>query len=1039
MRNVAILTNPDHRPALGLALVVVIYLGLAWFYNIAIPFGKGPDELTHYHYALFISAHGRLPMTQTERAMTGTRAYLPPLYHVPVGFLMAMTRQSYPTPLAPASDDLWPPLKVSWEPSTRQLIDIVLSRTTLIRTEDERAPFWGEYLAWATGRLVSIVLNAGTIILTFFIGCLLWPERPWFALLGAALVAFNPMVLFISAVLNDDNMVGLTMAAYLLLLVWFLKDGDSGWLYLGMGLLIGLAITTKYNTGLAALGMAVMTGLVHSRRGWTRGGLARRVALVWLAALVGSGWWFIWTEVHFNEIAEYGLVAGALKPFAPDVDPTAHRLVSFFSDSLSDPGLPTNGIRGNIWDWLRRTFETTWALTVFGVEPYPLYWPLMIVLAGLVGLSSLGLCFAFRQSDTFKRTWIIAFLIHFILVFPLPLIRFFLTNRINDSAQGRHIFYPAAPAIMFLLLAGWDYWIKPAHKRSIGLLGLGALLVWAIFHGWHLWLAYPPALPIRTTPGPQMELAHSTQANFEDVMLLTGYQTQVTNDSSLLQIDLGWQSLAQANEDYATEITLVDPRGQAQRRWISHPAQGRFPVRAWQPGDLVRDTIQLPLAGLSPGEYDVQLRLLGWDEPLPSNRGERLTLTTLSLETSPQSAEVVIWQQDEAITEKSESWLALLDATGPPVYRYRSTIPVTLPEAVEVSLTGPDGQLRQPVTDVGQLHTFLVDYDWPSGSYVLQAAGQTPALTFQVANFDSRPQRWNFTPPEMMIPVQANFGDQVELLGYDLPLRRVEAGAGIPLVLYWQGLTQMREDYTISVQLLDADLQRQGGYDRFPRETYNTYLWVPGEIVDDGFAVPVEPDAPAGVYTIRVGLYWQHADQVEVLPLVQDGQPLSESSVAIDPIKVGGPPPEVVLLTETFISDRPAALIPAGGSFGEPPVILLHGYELNRQAEALHLTLYWESLAQTPVDWSIFVHIRDQSGQIIAQRDGPAGHGLYPTSLWDPGEVIADEVIVPLPANMPNDPYSVIVGLYDLKTGQRLVVPASNGDEIILTQQELSQ
>jgi hypothetical protein len=331
------------------------------------------------------------------------------------------------------------------------------------------------------------------------------------------------------------------------------------------------------------------------------------------------------------------------------------------------------------------------------------------------------------------------------------------------------------------------------------------------------------------------------------------------------------------------------------------------------------------------------------------------------------------------------------------------------------------------------LYTFMVDYDWPSGEYRLHIDGAETGLKLRVENFDTRRDGWNFTPPDMMYSVQANFGDKIELLGYDLPTRRVKTGGGIPLVLYWRGLLQMREDYTIFVQLLDADLERWGGYDRFPRETYNTFLWVPGEVVDDGFAVPVNPDAPDGVYTIRVGLYEQENEQITVLPLVQDGQPLAETSVVIGPVKIGGPPPEVALSAQEVRPEAPLSI-----ELGEPPVILWHGYDLVQEDEALRLTLYWESLAETPVDWSIFTHLRNQAGETVAQRDGSAGRGHYPTSLWDTGEIISDEISLSLPAELPPGEYNLVVGLYDLTTGQRLSVPVSLNDEVILTTLELS-
>jgi hypothetical protein len=603
--------------------------------------------------------------------------------------------------------------------------------------------------------------------------------------------------------------------------------------------------------------------------------------------------------------------------------------------------------------------------------------------------------------------WLVLAL-NILLFFPLPLLRFALSGRLNDAAQGRHLLFPAGPAILALLLAGGLGWVRPRWRDGAALLAGGLMLAWGAGHLFYLWSAYPPPLPVRTTSGPQIEVEHPLVVNFADILQLSGYQIQQINEGSVLQVDLLWRSLAQAWEDYQTELTFIDEQGQSQLRWLSHPANGRFPVRAWHPGDWVRDTLYLPLSGVTTGEYTLQLRLLGWEQPLASAQGETITLTTISLIKNLPPASLVLWQRRQALA-----------ASPAPTYRYRETIPVTASPNARVSLIGPNGRAyaSQPLTEGQSLFLFIVDYDWPSGYYQLYLDGAASDLGLWVENFDTRRNdAWTFTLPEMTHPVQANFANQIELLGYDLPLHQVEAGEGIPLVLYWRSLAQMRQDYTMAVQLLDASLQRRGGYDRFPRETYNTYLWVPGEVVADGFAVPVDSDAPDGVYTIRVGWYAQSEDQATPLPLVQEGQPLTETSVVIGPLKVGGPPPGVVART---IDPKNSTTV----NFGE--VIALAGYDFEQSEATLHLTLYWQSLRQTEVDYTSFVHIRNQAGEIVAQLDQPPTAGVYPTSLWSPGETIPDEVSIPLAAPLPPGEYTVSLGLYDFNSGQRLSIADS--------------
>jgi hypothetical protein len=83
--------------------------------------------------------------------------------------------------------------------------------------------------------------------------------------------------------------------------------------------------------------------------------------------------------------------------------------------------------------------------------------------------------------------------------------------------------------------------------------------------------------------------------------------------------------------------------------------------------------------------------------------------------------------------------------------------------------------------------------------------------------------------------------------------------------------------------------------------------------------------------------------------------------------------------------------------------------------------LYWQSLAPVDTDYTVFVHIRNANGEMVAQKDGPPAAGAYPTSLWDSGEIIKDSLIIPL-ENLEPGQYSLVTGLYDARTGERLPV-----------------
>ncbi|MCB0214344.1 MAG: hypothetical protein KDJ52_33705, partial [Anaerolineae bacterium] len=336
-------------------------------------------------------------------------------------------------------------------------------------------------------------------------------------------------------------------------------------------------------------------------------------------------------------------------------------------------------------------------------------------------------------------------------------------------------------------------------------------------------------------------------------------------------------------------------------------------------------------------------------------------------------------------------------------------------------------QIFDPYRVTQQPDWFYLDELYGPAGETLQRTRPGPLLRIYALPYDNQPRQYEVPPISM--PVEANFDDTLLLLGYDLPARRAQPGEAIPVTLYWQALSPMDQNYVIFTRLLDAQQQRRGGYDRWPQETAKTTLWHEGEVVVDTFGVSIDAAAPNGVYTIDIGLYNEADASGTPLPIVRDGQPTGQNSVRLGPVKIGGPPPEAIESTAAAAPEMPLAV-----QLGSPPVILLRGYNLEPLDGALALKLTWQSLSQTPIDWSVFVHLRSPSGEMVAQKDGPAGGAIgYPASLWDTGDVITDELIIPLPPDLPESEYQLVIGLYNLSDGSRLTVPDAPNNELPLT------
>ncbi len=138
------------------------------------------------------------------------------------------------------------------------------------------------------------------------------------------------------------------------------------------------------------------------------------------------------------------------------------------------------------------------------------------------------------------------------------------------------------------------------------------------------------------------------------------------------------------------------------------------------------------------------------------------------------------------------------------------------------------------------------------------------------------------SPPGEALPAQhelrASFEGKIELLGYDVPRRRVRPGETLSVVLYWHALTDVERNYQSFVHVarpLDTvwgqeDHLNPGGLptERWPRDRY---VW-------DAYQIRVRPETPPGEYSINVGLYVR-SEGYRLKRLDEGGRPVGDSLV----------------------------------------------------------------------------------------------------------------------------------------------------------------
>jgi 4-amino-4-deoxy-L-arabinose transferase-like glycosyltransferase len=104
--------------------------------------------------------------------------------------------------------------------------------------------------------------------------------------------------------------------------------------------------------------------------------------------------------------------------------------------------------------------------------------------------------------------------------------------------------------------------------------------------------------------------------------------------------------------------------------------------------------------------------------------------------------------------------------------------------------------------------------------------------------------------------------------------------------------------------------------------------------------------------------------------------------------------------------------------------IRLFGYELESDhlspGGQLVITLYWESLRPVSADYTVFTQLLGPDFQLHGQMDRQPLSGRWPTSNWLPGQKFLDKFVIDVSETAPTGGYVLLVGLYDLNTGQRL-------------------
>jgi len=104
-------------------------------------------------------------------------------------------------------------------------------------------------------------------------------------------------------------------------------------------------------------------------------------------------------------------------------------------------------------------------------------------------------------------------------------------------------------------------------------------------------------------------------------------------------------------------------------------------------------------------------------------------------------------------------------------------------------------------------------------------------------------------------------------------------------------------------------------------------------------------------------------------------------------------------------------------------LVELNAASARMTADGLQVELIWRALEPVPDDVTVFVHVLDANGQLIAQADGDPIAGTYPFDQW-PKDLIVRDV---RSLDVKGSGLSIQVGLYNRSSGERLKATSSEG------------
>jgi 4-amino-4-deoxy-L-arabinose transferase-like glycosyltransferase len=242
--------------------------------------------------------------------------------------------------------------------------------------------------------------------------------------------------------------------------------------------------------------------------------------------------------------------------------------------------------------------------------------------------------------------------------------------------------------------------------------------------------------------------------------------------------------------------------------------------------------------------------------------------------------------------------------------------------------------------------------------------------------------------------IERDLGQGVRLVAAAVETETAAVGEWVWLTLYWQNTGVGEEIPILVLELFGQDAALLGKFQSYHgRGRFPASLWPADMIVVDRTPIRVAR-APETAIQGRLNVKMEgETNSVDAgfVKLLPDSWPAAAGPALAE---IDGMALTSLVVSETAVSP----------------------------GETIDLAVQWQVQEPPGRNLTTFVHLGEQNSVPLAQGDSPPLRGLYPTQLWEAGEVIDDGYQLLIPEELGDGRYPLYIGFYDPVSGERSVV-----------------